>query len=290
MKVLGDHSASPEGEQEALKSIPHFCYRKSFPPIGPQSLTCDRGWGCCFRSCQGILAQFVLQLHKRHFSHYTSLFGAAKPLSLFSDVPSVPFSIHRLVTAASHFGVPIGEWGKPSSVAVAIQSIVTSLGGNCIVSSHFGVSRSNLMTTFPALLLIPGLLGLRQFDLACLPFLHISLCVPGALGIVSGRHQSAFYIVGFDTAEFVCFDPHTTRDHVAADGPTDSYFDIRHTMIKHADINPSVLIGFIVSSLTDLEDLITLLSNCAASPIAFTEDIDEAACEAVLDIDDLSLD
>jgi hypothetical protein len=143
------------------------------------------------------------------------------------------------------------------------------------VSSHFGVSRADRAGPFPALLLVPGLLGLQKFDLAFLPFLQISLCVPGALGFISGRSNSACYVVGFDTAKFVCFDPHTTRDFVAADGRTDSYLEIPHPMITYADIDPSVLMGFIVGTLTDLEDLITLLSNCAASPIALTEDIDD---------------
>jgi hypothetical protein len=48
-----------------------------------------------------------------------------------------------------------------------------------------------------------------------------------------------------------------------------------------------VLIGFIVRDVTKLDDLITLLSNCEGSPIALTEDIDDKACEAVLDMDDL---
>jgi cysteine protease ATG4 len=160
-------------------------------------------------------------------SDYTFLFGSAKRLSLFADVPSAPFGIHRLVTEASHFGVPLGNWAKPSSAAAAIRSIVSSLRGACIVLSHFGVSCRDRAGPFPALLLVPGLLGLGQFEPAFVPFLQMSLCTPGALGIVSGRRQSALYVVGFNATQFVCFDSHTTRDSVAPDGQTDSYFDIR---------------------------------------------------------------
>jgi hypothetical protein len=62
---------------------------------------------------------------------------------------------------------------------------------------------------------------------------------------------------------------------------------MKHGMIAFADINPSLLIGFLVESVQALEDLVQKLMACRASPVAFTEDLDEALCGQVMDLDEV---
>jgi cysteine protease ATG4 len=278
-------SLSPSHAEAVFSRLVRFTYRKSFTRISGTKLTTDSGWGCCFRTGQSVLGQFAFLLKQNFPAEYSAKFGDAHPLSLFRDDPDAPFGIHRLVLEASKVGVPMGEWAKPSLLAQAIDSICRSIGVSCVVSEGFSIAKRQLTASFPALLLIPGLFGLQRFDMAYLPFLHLCLCAPGSLGFVSGKRSSSYYIAGFDAKRFVYFDPHTAQPAMLGEDGFASCFRMKPGMIGFADINPSVLVGFLVASPEALEDLVQMLMACGASPFAVTEDLDENLCDQVLDLD-----
>jgi cysteine protease ATG4 len=274
-------------EDDVFSTLVRFTYRNSFQPISGTTLTTDSGWGCCFRTGQSVLGQFVLFLQRDHPSEYAAKFGDVHPLSLFRDHPDAPFGIHRLVLEANNVGVSLGEWAKPSLLAQSIEAICRSLCIGCIVAETFSIPKRALASHFPALLLIPGLLGLDDFDVAYVPFLQHCLSARGALGFVSGRHSFSYYIAGFDATQFVFFDPHTSQPALLGEDGFVSCYRVEHGMIGFGDINPSVLIGFLVTSAEDVEGIVAELAAGGRSPLAITEDFDEAVCGRVLDWDDV---
>jgi cysteine protease ATG4 len=205
-------------------------------------------------------------------------------LSLFNDEPTAPFGIHNLVSSTIRFGVKVGEWAKPSLIAAAIASIFSKLRLGCLVVRDLAFSLEKV--DFPALVLIPGLLGLKDLDLAYLPFLNLCLCIKGSLGFVSGYKGSAYFIAGFDSNFYFYFDPHTTHDPVLKESDFHSFFSIPTRKIKHDKVNPSILIGFLVGDRNELDDLIATLMNCSFSPIGVIDD-PEAALDCVFDPDEL---
>jgi hypothetical protein len=81
------------------------------------------------------------------------------------------------------------------------------------------------------------------------------------------------YIAGFDAKHSVYFDPHTSQKAVLDEGGCDSYFSLPHRLINFADINPSILVGFLILTDEDVKDLMSMLTVCRASPVALTEDV-----------------
>lgn len=135
-----------------------YTYRSNFPAIKKSSdasmtlsvrlrslgdqggFTSDTGWGCMIRSGQSLLANALIVLRlgrgKRCSSRPSqddidreSDWRRGKRqdeerqlLSLFSDDPNAPFSIHRFVEhGASACGKHPGEWFGPSATARSIQ-------------------------------------------------------------------------------------------------------------------------------------------------------------------------
>ena len=282
-------------KQRNFPQIPRFCYRKAFQPINGTRITTDKGWGCCYRSCQGLLCQFVLRLEVHFPEKYHEAFGDRCPLSLFADEPTAPFGIHNLVEATSHHGLKKGEWAKPSVLAASIQDILKEHGIGCIVAQDFSIVKSaDIDDLFPAMFLIPGLFGLDKFDQENFSDL-ITMCFcekDTSLGVVSGKGNSAYFLFGVDPGSmtFMYFDPHRTDAAVVDDTGFLSFYYLPWKQLKLCDLNPSILIGFVVSNHVHFDNLLHKLTTCRGSPISVTSSADMEAIEAqVLDVDDLDL-
>ncbi|EAY10799.1 Clan CA, family C54, ATG4-like cysteine peptidase [Trichomonas vaginalis G3] len=269
MKVINSDDTNVDANQ-ILAEIPRFCYRNNFQAIENSTLSCDSGWGCCFRSSQGLVCQYILRLHKNFPDLYNSTFGIDKnPLDLFLDIPEAPFGIQNIVTHANSLGLPIGNWAKPSIIASAYKSIFQSLHLNCIVPQDSTFIYEELESTnYPVLILIPGLFGLEKIEKPYISFIFLSLCMNSSLGFVSGHNDSAFYFIGFDSDYFYYFDPHVTKQALTGP-PYDSLFELKLKSMKIENINPSVLLGFYCDD--SIQELIMQLMGCIQSPIAVIE-------------------
>ena len=135
-----------------------YTYRSNFPAIKKSSdasmtlsvrlrslgdqgvFTSDTGWGCMIRSGQSLLANALVLLRLGRGKCCGSRYPQDQTdresdwrrgrrqdeerqlLSLFSDDPHAPFSIHRFVEhGASACGKHPGEWFGPSATARSIQ-------------------------------------------------------------------------------------------------------------------------------------------------------------------------
>ena len=296
MKISGVKENPVEDIDAVVSSIPRFCYRKGFEAISGSSLTSDKGWGCCYRSAQGLICQHIMRLHKYSNDVYVKVFpDNPDPLSLFADDPRMPFSIHSLVSATNEVGVQIGEWAKPSTISAGIKIILERLGLSCFLAQDLRLNADSISSlSFPCMVLIPGLFGLEKLDPVFLPFLQLCICIDSSLGFVSGQRYSAYYFFGMSSSEFYYFDPHVTKRYVDQsiedDHKYDSYFELEPKHINALSINPSVLLGFSCSSKQELKDLLFTLVSCKSSPVLITHDSDLADIEnTIIDIDELPL-
>ena len=303
MKIAGIKENPVENLDLSISSIPRFCYRKGFEAISGSSLTSDKGWGCCYRSSQGLLAQHILRIHKNSNDIYNQIFPENQnPLSLFADDPKMPFSIHSLVNATNQIGVPIGEWAKPSTISAGIKIILENLGLSCFLAQDFRLNADQISSlTFPCLVLIPGLFGLEKFDKRFLPFLQLCICIDSSLGFVSGQRYSAYYFFGMSSTDIYYFDPHVTKkfvhktslndeDDSSKDNNYDCFYELESKHINALSINPSILLGFSCTTKQELNDLMSILVSCNSSPISIAHDSDLADIEnTIIDIDELPI-
>ena len=124
-----------------------------------------------------------------------------------------------------------------------------------------------------------------------LPLLEALLCMEGSLGFISGKGNSAYYIVGFEDNYFIYFDPHYTKPAFLKEGEDDikSLYSIQPKKIKMDKINPSILIGLMIRSENELENLQIIMTGVNYSPFSISDEPEEDIMSQVIDIDDLDL-
>lgn len=113
-----------------FRSIMWFSYRSNFPMIPNSLYNSDTGWGCMLRSLQMVMAHAF----QRHYSssEWNVRTGAGgvgggeltdpeycqatrhQIIEFFTDDPSAPYSIHKLVQLGGFFGKKPGEWYGPA--------------------------------------------------------------------------------------------------------------------------------------------------------------------------------
>ncbi|KAH0792646.1 Clan CA, family C54, ATG4-like cysteine peptidase [Histomonas meleagridis] len=271
---------------DAFKHIPRFCYRKNFQKVGRYNS--DTNWGCCYRSAQGILAQYFILFKNKFPQIFNSKFGQLTTYELFLDSFDSPFSIQNLAQCAVPFGIGVGNWAKPSTVANSISTIMKRFNLSVVIIRDFLIQELDLEgVQYPLLLMIPGLFGLNTIDLQMTTFLKACLCTKGSLGFVSGKKNSAYYIVGFEGDDFIYFDPHVTK--VAAINLEDakSFFELPPKKMKGKNLNPSILIGFMVENQEDLRDMLMILLTCDPTPLHLLSQQQNELANQIIDIDEL---
>ncbi|KAF9562616.1 Cysteine protease atg4a [Mortierella alpina] len=106
-----------------------FTYRKDLARIEPSFYTCDSGWGCMMRTGQSLLAQAFLQtMVKRDWRAHLSQTDKSQRrykriLNWFLDEPEREYSIHRIAKEGLALDKRIGEWFGPSTVAHVLRRL-----------------------------------------------------------------------------------------------------------------------------------------------------------------------
>ncbi|KAL2841253.1 hypothetical protein BJY01DRAFT_14370 [Aspergillus pseudoustus] len=240
-----------------------------------QGFTTDTGWGCMIRSGQSLLANaMAILLFGRDWRRDESR-DEMQLLSLFADAPEAPFSIHNFVKYGSEFcGKHTGEWFGPSATARCIQGLttkhkesmlqvyVTDDNSDVYQDKLMKVSRDDRGTMRPTLILLGLRLGIDRVTAVYWDGLKAMLQFPQSVGIAGGRPSASHYFVGVQGSHFFYLDPHTTRPatrHVlTGDQYTKDEIDTYHTRrlrrLHIQDMDPSMLIGFLIKDERDWDD------------------------------------
>ena len=272
-KKQNDDIAQNQNIPQAETTIARLCYRKGFSPI--DGFDSDKGWGCCYRCYQGIIANFLLRMNQDFPSQFRESFGRNPPSALFRDSPYYPFSIHSLVEKTkSQCGLKPGTWAKPSQLASISPSLFSPYKISVFLSNDFHINKSNSkIESFPVLMLFPSLFGRISIDSKYEFFLKQMINIDQSLGFISGKSGLAFYFVGYKKSKFLFFDPHVTYPAVG-DNEDVNLFALPIKEIPFAQLNPSILLSFYAKDQNDFNIVIDTLLHTPESPFTDFEETD----------------
>ncbi|CAG8132937.1 unnamed protein product [Penicillium olsonii] len=269
-----------------------------------QGFTSDTGWGCMIRSGQALLANTLSILVLGRGENRPAMLQTqandptpdwrrgekveeeSKLLSLFADHPDAPFSIHRFVDrGANSCGKYPGEWFGPSATAKCIELLSTQdepphlrvyvTNDSDVYEDKFtqvACDRSGKIQ--PTLILIGTRLGIDQVTTVYWHGLQSALKLPQSVGVAGGRPSASHYFLGVQGSHFFFLDPHTTRPTTAhhpqrlyTSEELDSYYTTRLRRIHIKDMDPSMLIGFLIRDETDWIDWKHRIQTSPGKPI-----------------------
>ncbi|KAJ5555471.1 hypothetical protein N7535_007909 [Penicillium sp. DV-2018c] len=252
-----------------------------------QGFTSDTGWGCMIRSGQSLLANtFSVLLLGRDWRRGEKPKEESKLISMFADHPDALFSIHRFVDrGAESCGKYPGEWFGPSATAKCIQLLSTQseppplkvyvTDTSDVYEDKFAhVAHDKAGKIQPTLILIGTRLGIDNVTPVYWDGLRAALTYPQSVGIAGGRPSASHYFVGAQDWHLFFLDPHTTRpatsyrpDELYSQEELDSYYTNRLRRIHIKDMDPSMLIGFLIKDEDDWADWKNRIQHTTGQPI-----------------------
>ena len=266
-----NHKEIKDFEAEHAKIL-RFTYHKNFQAI--DGYTSDRRWGCAIRCSQSLLAQFI----GKCCSLVPDVPLRAEYESLFFDLPVAPFGIHAFCREIAALGGKAGEWCKVSILAQVIKKLLSVIGLHALVAQDGMVSRRELSemlkSQFPVLLLVPIMLGQSSLDKGYEDFVRMVLGLdPQSVGVVGGQQGKAFYMVGYQGDSMLYFDPHITLEAVTELEHIDRLRTAKLKSLPANELNSSMMVGFFVRSLDDVEVIPLVTAACGKCPIVLVDEL-----------------
>lgn len=109
----------------------------------------------------------------------------------------------------------------------------------------------------PTLIVLGIRLGIDRITPVYHAALKAALELPQSVGIAGGRPSASHYFIGHQSDQFFYLDPHSTRPMLSA-RPTAEEVEAVHTRrvrrLKIAEMDPSMLIGFLVHSQEEFDE------------------------------------
>ncbi|KAH6890994.1 hypothetical protein B0T10DRAFT_560266 [Thelonectria olida] len=244
--------------------------------LGDQSdFSSDSGWGCMIRSGQSLLANTMGMVRLgRDWRRGSSPREERQIISDFSDDPRAPYSIHNFVRhGAAACGKYPGEWFGPSATARCIQALANSHesklrvystgdGPDVYEDQFFKIAKPEGEDFHPTLILVGTRLGIDKITPVYWEALIASLQMSQSAGIAGGRPSSSHYFIGAQGSFLFYLDPHHTRPALPYHEDVDQYSEeevstchtVRLRRIHVREMDPSMLIGFLIQSEEDWKD------------------------------------
>lgn len=245
--------------------------------IDLHGFTSDVGWGCMIRTAQSLLANALMMLELGRNWRRTpgDPCEAEKRIALlFLDEPSAPFSIHKIVAhGEAACGKMPGEWFGPSAAASSIKHLCEQHNGPLRVYSASGsdVFENKLMSVargsgkngsfHPTLILLGVRLGIDKVNEIYYDPLKNFFDSPQSVGIAGGRPSASHYFYGYQGNNLLYLDPHqprpklaTTESGVLQESSIGSIHTKRIRMLNLSEMDPSMLVGFLVKNEDDFKD------------------------------------
>eukprot|EP00047_Mylnosiga_fluctuans_P004820 m.236775 g.236775 ORF g.236775 m.236775 type:complete len:336 (-) comp13025_c0_seq1:389-1396(-) len=273
-----ERPAEVEAFKKQFASLIWFSYRRGFPRIGSTSYQSDSGWGCMLRCGQMILANALLRAQSYPGSNIDVL--REQIIVNFTDIPESPFSIQQIAMRGSIVDKPIGAWFGPNAAAQVIKSLVqdspetklvvhVAMDG-CLATASVEDALAKGPPSWPLLLLVPLRLGLQNLNPEYFPMLLDMLQLPHSIGAVGGRPNAAHYFVGTQDEDLIYLDPHVTQPAAPPGQLLQTYSCTTPYRMRLAQVDPSLCLGFLCSSVEDWQALAARLKEmCSSSPRLF---------------------
>ncbi|ODV91913.1 hypothetical protein CANCADRAFT_22222, partial [Tortispora caseinolytica NRRL Y-17796] len=302
-----DSNQWPEDFREYISRLYWLTYRTDFEPIAstptgpsPHSLkylirghiqpanafTSDIGWGCMVRSSQCLLAACL----SRRMSELRVDNIDSRIMQIFADHPNAPASFHSFAEFGTSYGKNPGEWFGPAAAARCIQRIcsekmnkplikvyVASDGGDIVEQDLMAVSfdKNSAESFFPTLVLVGLRLGIEAINPMYWKSLSELLSFKLSVGIAGGRPASSHYFYAAQGNKLFYLDPHFAKPRLPYYENLSDYTDedlasVRTDRINNLDMkdmDPSMLVGFYLSSAEDCIELKHFINESSCSKI-----------------------
>ncbi|KAL8949878.1 MAG: hypothetical protein Q9222_004051 [Ikaeria aurantiellina] len=299
-------------DEANAKNSMTFAVRLRSQLIDQGGFSSDTGWGCMIRSGQSLFANalFILRLGRGTIAPLLSCTrGTANNtvdwrrgtqqdeerelLSLFADHPNAPFSIHRFVEhGASACGKHPGQWFGPSAAARCIQALthcsdatdlqvyINGDGADVYEDRFLSLATAKEGRFTPTLILVGIRLGIDRVTPVYWEALKASLQLSQSVGIAGGRPSSSHYFVGYQGNNFFFLDPHQTRPAFPLRSDVTEYnkddIDSCHTRrlrrLPIQEMDPSMLLGFLIRDREDWQQWRRSMANVAGKPLVHVAD------------------
>ncbi len=265
----------------------------------PVGFTTDSGWGCMIRTSQSLLANALLDLHVgrewRYIpgeipvdgTEYASNYGKQwQIITWFADFPSAPFSIQRIVKYGSEFcNKKPGEWFGPSAASRSILYLCKKSYQTCKLKTYLTEGNGDLYEDellpiscpegiengFKPTLILSGVrLGVRSVNPIYWAFLKKLLSIHQSVGIAGGRPSSSHYFFGYQGDNLFYMDPHTPQSALSPKHSDNANYRAEYISSVHTkrirklglrEMDPSMLIGLLVTSLAEYQKLKSIISG-----------------------------
>ncbi|OJJ48063.1 hypothetical protein ASPZODRAFT_129983 [Penicilliopsis zonata CBS 506.65] len=241
-----------------------------------KGFTSDTGWGCMIRSGQSLLANALsILMLGREWRRGSNPELETQLLSLFADHPDARFSIHRFVRHGAEYCQKYpGEWFGPSATAKCIEALskkldspalnvyVTNDTSDVFEDRFIEIASGGSGSIRPTLILLGIRLGIDHVTKVYWDGLKAALKYPQSIGIAGGRPSASHYFLGVQGSYLFYLDPHHTRPalpypeypQLYSTEELDSYHTRRIRRLHIKDMDPSMLIGFLIRDNEDWED------------------------------------
>jgi len=249
----------PAGPSPLLQNVNAFFHTG---PSGIQassmldSFSSDVGWGCMIRTGQSLLANALVRLGNEPLETVRS----------FRDEPDAPYSIHKFVDyGAAHCGKRPGEWFGPSAVASCISAFAKPTISTYIAQGMDVYEPDIMDMAFPVLVLVNLRLGINEINPVYYEGLRALLQNKYSVGISGGRTSASHYFYGVQGTQLFYHDPHDPKPALTAESTDD---DVRASLesanlraLKFEDMDPSMLVGFLLPTRDDFAEFKELLEK-----------------------------
>ncbi|KAG0060415.1 Cysteine protease atg4b [Linnemannia elongata] len=221
-------------------------------------------------------------------------------LSWFADEPDRYYSIHNIAKMGVALDKRVGEWFGPSTVAhalkrlsyrhpdcpvaimvsmdstIQISDLVNAATGKEIRSGQYGTTYpgspdpqqqpQQLSGQWkPVVVMMPARYGLDKLKEGYVANLKQLFKLPQFLGIAGGRPGRSLYFVAYQGNDLFYFDPHTVKARATHEEmsycPSPSYHcNVVRTM-DIMELDPSMMLGFLIRSMQDLVELVAEMKH-----------------------------
>jgi cysteine protease ATG4 len=180
-----------------------------------------------------------------------------------------PYYTHLLIQSKRALATKTSSTG----LRVYVRPDDSDVYADSVISTATALSADD--TFEPTLILLGVRLGIDRITPVYHAALRTTLELHQSVGIAGGRPSSSHYFLGHQSDSFFYLDPHATRSALPQD-PTSEDIGTCHTRrvrrLGMAEMDPSMLLGFLVRSREDFEDWRRAVSEVQGKAIIHVHD------------------